>query len=62
MLFMKLVIEFITEFTEDSSQPKPLKSVLKKNTKYQSQPSFENAALEGGDGTLELPGFGRKRS
>jgi len=50
------------EFTEDSSQPKPLKSVLKKNTKYQSQPSFENAALEGGDSTLELPGLGRKRN
>lgn len=52
---------YIAEFTEDSSQPKPLKSVLKKNTKYQSQPSFENAGLEEGDATLELPGLGRKR-
>ena len=49
------------EFTEDPSQPKPLKSVLKKNPRYQSEPSFENVAPEGGDGSLELPGFRHKR-
>eukprot|EP00092_Neocalanus_flemingeri_P029756 GFUD01032304.1.p1 GENE.GFUD01032304.1~~GFUD01032304.1.p1 ORF type:complete len:425 (+),score=92.78 GFUD01032304.1:53-1327(+) len=49
------------EFTEDSSQTKPLKSVLRKSTRYQSQPSFENVAPEG-DGSLELPGFRHKRT
>jgi len=49
------------EFIEDPNQPKPLKGVLKKGTRYQSEPSFENVR-GAGDDRLELPEFRHRRN
>lgn len=58
---LKSAVNPSIELNDDPGPPRSLKSVLKKNTRYQSQPTFEHVAHES-DGSLELPGLRHKRN